>query len=45
VDRMSRTGKVSLNAVYPSEYRVSVGRAGGFTTVISLPYANSKHKT
>ena len=27
VDRMSRTGKVSLTAVYPSEYRVSVGRA------------------
>ncbi len=45
VDRLSRTGKVSLNAVYPSEYRMSVGRAGGFTKVISLPYANSKHKT
>jgi hypothetical protein len=29
VDRLSRTGKVSLTAVYPSEYRVSVGRAGG----------------
>ena len=27
VDRLSRTGKVSLTAVYPSEYRVSVGRA------------------
>ncbi|MDP1948248.1 MAG: hypothetical protein Q8L77_12200 [Nitrospirota bacterium] len=26
VDRLSRTGKVSLTAVYPSEYRVSVGR-------------------
>jgi DNA-binding Lrp family transcriptional regulator len=24
VDRLSRTGKVSLTAVYPSEYRVSV---------------------
>ncbi len=29
VDRLSRTGKVSLTPVYPSEYRVSVGRAGG----------------
>jgi len=38
VDRLSRTGKVSLTAVYPSEYRVSVGRAGGFTKVISPPY-------
>jgi len=27
VDRLSRTGKVSLTAVYPSEYRVSFGRA------------------
>jgi len=27
VDRLSRTGKVSLVPVYPSEYRVSVGRA------------------
>jgi hypothetical protein len=27
VDRLSRTGKVSLTPVYPSEYRVSVGRA------------------
>jgi len=27
VDRLSRTGKVLLTAVYPSEYRVSVGRA------------------
>jgi hypothetical protein len=27
VDRLSRTGKVSVTAVYPSEYRVSVGRA------------------
>jgi hypothetical protein len=26
VDRLSRTGKVSLVPVYPSEYRVSVGR-------------------
>lgn len=45
VDRMSRTGKVSLKAVYPWGYRVSVGRAGGFTTVISSHIANSKHKT
>ena len=45
VDRMSRTGKVSLKAVYPSEYRVSVGRGGGFTTVISPHIANSKHNT
>ena len=45
VDRMSRTGKVSLKAVYPSKYRMSVGRAGGFTTVISLSYANSQRKT
>jgi hypothetical protein len=44
VDRMSRTGKVSLNAVYPSEYRVSVGSAGGFTKVISPRIANSEHK-
>jgi len=27
VDRLSRTGKVSLTPVYPSEYRVSVARA------------------
>ena len=27
VDRLSRTGKVSLTPVYPSEYSVSVGRA------------------
>ena len=27
VDRLSRTGKVSLTPVYPSEYIVSVGRA------------------
>ena len=26
VDRLSRTGKVLLPAVYPSDYRVSVGR-------------------
>jgi hypothetical protein len=26
VDRLSRTGKVSLTPVYPSEYRVSIGR-------------------
>lgn len=26
VDRLSRTGKVLLTAIYPSEYRVSVGR-------------------
>ena len=38
VDRLSRTGKVLLTAVYPSEYRVSVGRAGGFTKIISPPY-------
>jgi hypothetical protein len=25
VDRLSRTGKVTLTPVYPSEYRVSVG--------------------
>ena len=25
VDRLSRTGKVSLTPVFPSEYRVSVG--------------------
>jgi hypothetical protein len=37
VDRLSRMGKVLLTAVYPSEFRVSVGRAGGFTTVISPP--------
>jgi hypothetical protein len=38
VDRMSRTGKVLLTAVYPSQYRVSVGRVDGFTKVISPPY-------
>ena len=27
VDRLSRTGKVSLTPVYPSEYRVLVDRA------------------
>jgi hypothetical protein len=27
VDRLSLTGKVSLTPVYPSEYRVSIGRA------------------
>jgi hypothetical protein len=27
VDRLSRTGKVLLTPVYPSEYRVSIGRA------------------
>ena len=27
VDRLSRTGKVSLTPVYPSEYILSVGRA------------------
>ena len=27
VDRLSRMGKVSLTPVYPSEYRVSIGRA------------------
>ena len=27
VDRLSRTGKVSLNPVRPCEYHVSVGRA------------------
>ena len=37
VDRMSRTGKVLLTAVYPSEYRVSVGSAGGSTKVIRPP--------
>jgi hypothetical protein len=26
VDRLSRTGKVSLTPVWPSEYRVSLGR-------------------
>ena len=44
VDRMSRTRKVLLTAVYPSEYRVSVARAGGFTKVISPRIANSEHK-
>jgi len=37
VDRLSRTGKVLLTAVYPSEYRVSVGRVGRFTKVIQPP--------
>ena len=37
VDRLSRTGKVLLTAVYPSEYRVSVGSAGGSTKVIRPP--------
>ena len=45
VDRMSRTGKVSLTVVYPSEYRVSVGRVSGFTKVISPSIANSEHTT
>ena len=45
VDRMSRTGKVSLKTVYPSEYLVSVGRAGAVTTVISHHIATSKHHT
>jgi hypothetical protein len=44
VDRLSRTGKVLLTAVYPSEYRVSFGRAG--LLKLSTPHiANSKHKT
>lgn len=43
VDRMSRTGKVSLNAVYPSEYRVSVGQSGSLLLSTSH-IANSKHK-
>ena len=43
VDRLSRMGKVLLTAVYPSEYRVSVGRAGGSTKVISPP--DSFHTT
>jgi len=44
VDRLSRTGKVLLTAVYPSEYRVSVGRAG--SPRLSVPHiANSEHKT
>jgi hypothetical protein len=38
VDRLSRTGKVLLTAVYPAKYRVSVGRTGGFTKVINTPY-------
>ena len=37
VDRLSRTGKVSLTAVYPSEHCVLVSRARVFTKVISLP--------
>ena len=37
VDRLSRTGKDLLTAVYPSEYRVSVGSAGGSTKVIRPP--------
>ena len=45
VDRMSRTGKVLLTAVYPSEYRVSVGRADGFTKAISPSIVNGEHKT
>jgi hypothetical protein len=45
VDRMSRTGEVSLTVVYPSEYRVSVGRASGFNKVISPSIANSEHTT
>jgi len=44
VDRLSRTGKVLLTAVYPSEYRVSLGRAGSLR--LSAPHiANSEHKT
>jgi hypothetical protein len=44
VDRLSRMGKVSLAPVYPSEYRVSVGRAGSLR--LSAPHiANSEHKT
>ena len=45
VDRLSRTGKVWLTAVYPSEYRVSVvGRAGSLR--LSAPHiATSNHKT
>jgi len=35
VDRLSRTGKVSLTPVYPSEYRVSAVRR--FTKVIQPP--------
>ncbi len=37
VDRMSRTGTVSLRVAYPSEYLVSVVMAGGSTKVINLP--------
>jgi hypothetical protein len=37
VDRMSRTGTVSLKVVYPSEYLVSVVMAGGSAKVINLP--------
>jgi hypothetical protein len=37
VDRLSRTGKVILTAVYPSEYRVSVGMAGGSPRLFSPP--------
>ena len=44
VDRLSRMGKVSLAPVYPSEYRVSLGRAG--SPRLSAPHiANSEHKT
>ena len=45
VDRLSRTGKVWLTAVYPSEYLVSVGRASGFTRLSAPHIANSEHKT
>jgi len=45
VDRLSRTGKVSLTAVYLSEYRVSVGRAGGSPRLSAPHIANSEHKT
>jgi len=33
VDRLSRSGKVSLTSVYPNEYRVSVS-TGPFTGII-----------
>jgi hypothetical protein len=45
VDRLSRTGKVSLTAVYPSEYSVSVGRAGGSPRLSAPNIANSEHNT
>jgi len=45
VDRMSRTGKVSLKAVCPWGYRVSIGRASGFNKVISPSIADSEHTT